>query len=111
MVAAGDDHRIALSSAGAVWTRRDSGNGQLGDSGRTSGWTPRQVVGLSGVTAIAAGACVSSGTERIPYRDRAEAHSVAQVLTEKNIAVRSLRRRDDGGIPEAQRVRRHELEC
>ena len=54
-VSAGDDHALALTSSGAVWSWGANGSGQLG-LGSTSSWEawPRQVTTLSGVTAVVA---------------------------------------------------------
>ena len=56
-IAAGSAHSVALKSDGTVWTFGSNRQGQLGLGIATSEWTstPKQVPGLSGITAIAAG--------------------------------------------------------
>jgi alpha-tubulin suppressor-like RCC1 family protein len=54
-VAAGHAHSLALKSDGTVWAWGANGLGELGDGTNTQRSTPVQVVGLSGVTEIAAG--------------------------------------------------------
>jgi alpha-tubulin suppressor-like RCC1 family protein len=56
VVAAGNEHSLALKSDGTVWGWGSNSNGQLGN-GVTAGsqTTPVQVSGLTNVTAIAAG--------------------------------------------------------
>lgn len=70
-IAAGGDKSIALKSDGTVWAWGTRINGQLGDGGDDTGpafrSTPVQVVGLTGIVAIAAGsthslALTSGGT-------------------------------------------------
>ena len=61
-VAAGRYHSIALKKDGTVWAWGYNGSGQLGDGTTSEGsFIPVQVSGLSGVTAITAGAhhCVA----------------------------------------------------
>ena len=55
-VAAGDDHAVALTAAGAVWAWGGNASGQLG-LGSTSTYeaTPRLVASLSGAVAVSAG--------------------------------------------------------
>jgi alpha-tubulin suppressor-like RCC1 family protein len=58
-VSAGSDHTLALKGDGTVWALGYNNNGQLGTgsfSGETPVQTPVQVTGLTGITAIAAGA-------------------------------------------------------
>ncbi len=55
-IAAGDNHAVAMTSDGKVWTWGINTNGQLGDGGTTSRNTAAQV---TGVTAIAIGAGAS----------------------------------------------------
>ncbi|MDZ4290004.1 MAG: hypothetical protein U0984_18710, partial [Prosthecobacter sp.] len=55
-VAAGDEFSLALKSDGTVWSWGNNSSGQLGDNATVaSSYTPVQVVGLEGVTKIAAG--------------------------------------------------------
>jgi hypothetical protein len=56
-VAAGEQHSLALKADGTVWSFGNNAAGQLGDGG-PSGLraAPAQVPGLTGITAIAAGA-------------------------------------------------------
>ncbi len=54
-VAAGQAHSLALRSDGTVWAWGDNTHGQLGDGTTLDSLQPVQVVGLSRVTAIAAG--------------------------------------------------------
>lgn len=57
-VAAGQNFALALKSDGSVWAWGANGYGQVGigntTNSSTNNWVPRQVSGLSGVTAIAA---------------------------------------------------------
>jgi alpha-tubulin suppressor-like RCC1 family protein len=53
-IAAGDNHSLALTSDGKVWTWGLNGNGQLGDGGTTARSTAGQVAGIT-ATAIAGG--------------------------------------------------------
>lgn len=55
-VAAGSAHTIALTDTGEVWAWGANEHGQLGDGSHTLSMLPVQVSGLTGVTAIAAGA-------------------------------------------------------
>lgn len=58
-ISAGSDHTVALKNDGTVWTWGYNGTGQLGNGaplGETPNQTPAQVTGLSGITAVAAGA-------------------------------------------------------
>ncbi len=55
-VAAGDYFSLALDATGAVWAWGSDSNGQLGNGGTTNTALPAQVAGVSGATAIAAGA-------------------------------------------------------
>lgn len=52
-------HSLAIKSDGSVWAFGNNTYGQLGDASQTNRSTPVQVVGLSGVTAVAAGLCHS----------------------------------------------------
>ena len=67
-VAAGDTHSVAVKSDGTVWTWGYNLNRQLGyETTAISSGTPRPIVGLSGVVAVAAGgahslALTSNGT-------------------------------------------------
>ncbi len=58
-IASGSLHSLALKSDGTVWAWGNNGLGQLGNGTITTSYylfdTPAQVVGLSGVTAIAGG--------------------------------------------------------
>ncbi len=54
-VSAYGGHELALKNDGTVWAWGDNNLGQLGDGTTTNRYTPVQVLGLSGVTAIAAG--------------------------------------------------------
>lgn len=54
-VRAGDLHKLALKSDGTVWAWGFNTNGQLGDGTTSTRSAPVQVVGLTGVVAIAAG--------------------------------------------------------
>jgi alpha-tubulin suppressor-like RCC1 family protein len=57
-IAAGDGFTVALKDDGTVWSWGvNRWYGQLGNGTMTDSNTPVQVVGLSGVTAIAAGSC------------------------------------------------------
>jgi alpha-tubulin suppressor-like RCC1 family protein len=58
-VAAGAGHSLALREDGTVWAWGLNTSGQLGDGTTTSRETPEQVLGLSGVTAIAAAGDIS----------------------------------------------------
>ena len=53
---AGGAHSLALRADGTVWGWGSNGNGQLGAGAAPLCWTPVQVAGLAGVTALAAGA-------------------------------------------------------
>jgi alpha-tubulin suppressor-like RCC1 family protein len=56
-IAVGDRHNVALKRDGTVWTFGANGYGQLGyDSENDSSEIPKQVPGLTGVVAVAAGA-------------------------------------------------------
>ena len=56
-VAAGDYHSLAVkSSDGTVWAWGSNNNGELGNGTTADRLTPDQVYGLTGVTAVAAGA-------------------------------------------------------
>ena len=69
-IAAGDEHACALLSTGAVWCWGDNSDGQLGDGTTVSSHKPVQVMGLSGVDAIAAGksdTCAIAGTSEGLY--------------------------------------------
>lgn len=58
-ISAGSDHTLALKGDGTVWAWGYNNNGQLGtgtSSGESPVQTPVQVTGLTGITAIAAGA-------------------------------------------------------
>src|SRR6266478_1004430 len=50
-----NQHSLALKSDGTVWAWGYNGQGQLGNATNTTSNTPVQVLGLSGVTAIAGG--------------------------------------------------------
>jgi hypothetical protein len=54
-VAAGADHTLALRRDGTVWAWGSNAYGQLGDGTTVTRTTPIQVIGLAGVTSIAAG--------------------------------------------------------
>ncbi len=54
-IAGGGGHTVALKSDGTVWAWGYNGYGQLGDGTVTDQYSPVQVSGLSGVSAIAAG--------------------------------------------------------
>ncbi|HZD60627.1 MAG TPA: S-layer homology domain-containing protein [Anaerolineae bacterium] len=55
-ISAGWDYSLALKSDGTVWAWGDNTLGELGNGTRSNGIsTPAQVLGLSGVTVIAAG--------------------------------------------------------
>ena len=69
MVAAGHDHTIALSEAGAVWTWGRGGQGRLGLDSRDNHNLPTEISTLSyqGVVSVAAGNGYSmalAGTEK-----------------------------------------------
>lgn len=58
-ISAGSDHTLALKGDGTVWAWGYNNNGQLGTgsaTGETPIQTPAKVPGLTGITAIAAGA-------------------------------------------------------
>ncbi|HLH25770.1 MAG TPA: hypothetical protein VK066_24900 [Chloroflexota bacterium] len=67
-IAAGFDHSLAVKGDGTAWAWGGDTYGQLGNGGTSTGSSvPGQVMGLSGVTAVAAGtqfsaALTSSGT-------------------------------------------------
>lgn len=52
---AGISHTVALKADGSVWAWGFNSSGQLGNGATTNSFTPVQVSGLSGVTAVAAG--------------------------------------------------------
>jgi alpha-tubulin suppressor-like RCC1 family protein len=55
-IAAGSNHSAAIDTNGNVWTWGFNGYGQIGDnSSNNNRYSPYQVPGLSGITAIAAG--------------------------------------------------------
>ncbi len=54
-VQAGSEHTLALLSDGTVWAWGDNAEGQLGDGTTTLGLAPKQVAGLTGITAVSAG--------------------------------------------------------
>src|SRR6185369_10902744 len=54
-IAVGEDHALLLKSDGTVWALGKNADGQLGDGTTTARAAPVQVVGLTGITAIAAG--------------------------------------------------------
>ena len=62
-VSAGNAHTIALTDTGEVWAWGTNDKGQLGDGSTTPSMLPVQVIGLSGMTAIAAG-----GLHNLAYR-------------------------------------------
>ena len=55
VVAAGNEHSLALKGDGTVWAWGSNNCGQLGDGSTTDRPVPVQVSGLTGVAAIAAG--------------------------------------------------------
>jgi alpha-tubulin suppressor-like RCC1 family protein len=55
LVAAGEDHSLAVENVGTLWAWRYNGHGQLGDGTTTSSSALVQVTGLTNITAIAAG--------------------------------------------------------
>jgi len=54
-LAGGESFSIVLKSDGTVWTFGDNGFGQLGDNSTTDSKVPKQVSGLTGIVAVAAG--------------------------------------------------------
>lgn len=62
-VSGGSEHTIALTDTGDVWAWGDNTVGQLGDGTTTPSMLPVRVVGLTGITAIAAG-----GFHNLAYR-------------------------------------------
>ena len=55
-IAAGSEHSLALRSDGTVWAWGRNGSGELGNGAQGhDAYVPVQVVGLTGITAIAAG--------------------------------------------------------
>ncbi|MFT7619257.1 MAG: alpha-tubulin suppressor-like RCC1 family protein/pimeloyl-ACP methyl ester carboxylesterase [Planctomycetota bacterium] len=68
-ISAGEDHSLALDSAGQVWAWGANADGQLGDGTTTASPLPVEVLGLDAVVAIAAGvdhslALLANGTMR-----------------------------------------------
>lgn len=55
MVAAGEDHTLALKGDGRVWAWGGNEHGQLGDGGREDTTLPVMIPGLTDITAVAAG--------------------------------------------------------
>jgi len=53
-VEGGNDHSVALTSSGAVWTWGANSVGQIGDNTTTARWVPTPIAGLQGVS-VAAG--------------------------------------------------------
>lgn len=77
-VAAGNKHVLALATDGTVWAWGDQSNGVLGNLQLDAGTsTPTQVVGLSDVVAVAAGA-----THSMALRRDGTVHVWGLVLTE-----------------------------
>jgi len=61
MIAAGENHVLALKSDGTVWAWGFNSQGQLGDGTDKSRSTPAQVNNLTKITAVAAGGGFQSG--------------------------------------------------
>jgi alpha-tubulin suppressor-like RCC1 family protein len=62
-VSAGSAHTVALTDTGEVWAWGNNDQGQLGDGTTTQSMLPVLVIGLSGISAIAAG-----GGHNLAYR-------------------------------------------
>ena len=58
-VAAGDDHSMALTASGELYSWGQGGNGELGHGDEESLAVPRVVDGIEGVVGIASGSCHS----------------------------------------------------
>src|SRR5690606_16660019 len=56
MLSSKEAHSVMLKGDGTVWAWGANDYGQLGDGTTTSSLTPVQFMGLSGITALAAGA-------------------------------------------------------
>jgi hypothetical protein len=71
--AAGYFHSLAVRSDGTVWAWGDNQYGQLGDGTRTNQSTPVRVMGLTGVTQVAAGYAHSLARQSSSARFRSPA--------------------------------------
>jgi alpha-tubulin suppressor-like RCC1 family protein len=54
-VAGGEDHSVALTQLGTVWTWGGNSEGQLGEGTTENNFSPTEISNLRGITAIAAG--------------------------------------------------------